>query len=69
VMEHALVALITTAGLTGQPLALYYAFAAPPPRDRIQPYYFTGMIADQRDHPLPRHPGLHGRRVEFAALH
>ena len=69
VMEHALVALITTAGLTGQPLALYYAFAAPPPRDRIQPYYFTGTIVDERDHPLPQHPGLRGRRVEFAALH
>jgi mannose/cellobiose epimerase-like protein (N-acyl-D-glucosamine 2-epimerase family) len=68
VMEHALVALITTAGLTGQPLALYFAFATPPPRDRIRPYYFTGTIADERDHPLPLHPGLHGRRVEFTAL-
>jgi mannose/cellobiose epimerase-like protein (N-acyl-D-glucosamine 2-epimerase family) len=69
VMEHALVALITTAGLTGQRLALYYAFAAAPPRARIQPYYFTGAIAGERDHPLPDHPGLHGRRVEFEALH
>jgi mannose/cellobiose epimerase-like protein (N-acyl-D-glucosamine 2-epimerase family) len=68
-MEHALVALITTAGLTGQSLSLYYAFVKPPPRARIQPYYFTGTIADDRDHPLPRHPGLHGRRVEFRALH
>jgi mannose/cellobiose epimerase-like protein (N-acyl-D-glucosamine 2-epimerase family) len=69
VMEHALVALITTAGLTGQRLALYYAFAKQPPRERIQPYYFAGAIADERDHPLPRHPGLHGRRVEFTDLH
>jgi hypothetical protein len=68
-MEHALVALITTAGLTGQRLALYYAFAAAPPRARIQPCYFTGAIAGERDHPLPSHPGLHGRRVEFEALH
>jgi hypothetical protein len=68
VMEHALVALITTAGLTGQRLALYYAFAAAPPRARIQPYYFTGAIAGERDHPLPNHPGLHGRRVEFEAV-
>jgi mannose/cellobiose epimerase-like protein (N-acyl-D-glucosamine 2-epimerase family) len=68
VMEHALVALITTAGLTGQRLALYYAFATVPPRARIQPYYFTGAIAGERDHPLPHHPGLHGRRVEFEAL-
>ena len=69
VMEHALVAMITTAGLTGQPLPLYYAFVKPPPRARIQPYYFTGTISDERDHPLPQHPGLHGRRVEFRALH
>ena len=68
VMEHALVALITTASLTGQPLVLYYAFATPPPRDRIQPYYFAGTMRDERDHPLPQHPGLHGRRVEFTAL-
>jgi mannose/cellobiose epimerase-like protein (N-acyl-D-glucosamine 2-epimerase family) len=68
VMEHALVALITTAGLTGQHLPLYYAFVRPPPRDRIQPYYFHGTIADERDHPLPQHPTLHGRRVEFTEL-
>jgi mannose/cellobiose epimerase-like protein (N-acyl-D-glucosamine 2-epimerase family) len=68
VMEHALVALITTAGLTGQNLPLYYAFVKPPPRPRIQPYYFSGTIADERDHPLPQHPGLHGRRIEFREL-
>ncbi|HEX2688756.1 MAG TPA: hypothetical protein VHN14_19170 [Kofleriaceae bacterium] len=68
-MEHALVALITTAGLTGQDLALYYAFVKTPPRERIQPYYFRGTIAGERDHPLPQHPGFHGRRVEFRALH
>jgi mannose/cellobiose epimerase-like protein (N-acyl-D-glucosamine 2-epimerase family) len=67
-MEHALVALITTAGLTGQALPLYYAFVKVPPRQRIQPYYFAGTIADERDHPLPQHPGLHGRRVEFREL-
>lgn len=67
-MEHALVALITTAGLTGQNLPLYYAFVKPPPRPRIQPYYFRGTIADDRDHPLPHHPGLRGRRVEFRDL-
>jgi mannose/cellobiose epimerase-like protein (N-acyl-D-glucosamine 2-epimerase family) len=67
-MEHALVALITTAGLTGQDLALYYAFVKTPPRQRIQPYYFTGTIIDERDHPLPQHPAFHGRRVEFREL-
>ncbi|HEX4422357.1 MAG TPA: AGE family epimerase/isomerase [Kofleriaceae bacterium] len=67
-MEHALVALITTAGLTGQPLPLYYAFVRPPARDRIQPYYFSGTIAGEREHPLPQHPGFHGRRVEFREL-
>jgi hypothetical protein len=67
-MEHALVALITTAGLTGQRLPLYYAFVTAPPPARIQPYYFRGAITDERDHPLPGHPGLHGRRVEFTEL-
>ena len=68
-MNFSLVALITTAGLTGQRLALYYAFARQPPRERIQPYYFRGTISDERDHPLPQHPGLRGRRVEFGDLH
>ena len=57
-----------TAGLTGQHLPLYYAFVNEPPRARIQPYYFRGTIADERDHPLPQHPGLHGKRVEFAGI-
>lgn len=69
--EHALIALITTAGLTRQPLPLYYAFAgaAPPAPARIQPYYFRGRIASRRDHPLPAHPGLRGTVVEFADIH
>lgn len=65
VMEHAMVSMITTAGLTGQALPLYYAFVAEPPRDRIQPYYFHGVIAEDKSHPLPHHPSLHGRRVVF----
>jgi mannose/cellobiose epimerase-like protein (N-acyl-D-glucosamine 2-epimerase family) len=66
--EHALVALITTAGLTGQALPLYYAFVKEPAPGRIQPYYFRGVIADQREHLLPQHPSLHGVRVEFREL-
>jgi mannose/cellobiose epimerase-like protein (N-acyl-D-glucosamine 2-epimerase family) len=66
--EHALVALITTAGLTGQRLPLYFAFARPPAAARIQPYYFRGSIASRRDHPLPAHPGLRGTVVEFAEI-
>jgi mannose/cellobiose epimerase-like protein (N-acyl-D-glucosamine 2-epimerase family) len=66
--EHALVALITTAGLTGQRLPLYFAFAAPPAASRIQPYYFRADIASRRDHPLPAHPGLRGTIVEFTDL-
>jgi mannose/cellobiose epimerase-like protein (N-acyl-D-glucosamine 2-epimerase family) len=68
VMEHALVAMITTAGLTGQDLPLYYAFVTPPPRARIQPYYFHGTIVNEADLALPHHPALHGRRVEFRDL-
>ncbi len=66
--EHALIALITTAGLTGQRLPLYFAFAAPPAAARIQPYYFRARIAARRDHPLPDHPGLRGTVVEFAEI-
>jgi mannose/cellobiose epimerase-like protein (N-acyl-D-glucosamine 2-epimerase family) len=68
-MEHALVAMITTAGLTGQRLPLYYAFVKVPPRARIQPYYFSAAIADDREHPLPQHPTLHGHEVVFRDLH
>jgi mannose/cellobiose epimerase-like protein (N-acyl-D-glucosamine 2-epimerase family) len=66
--EHALIALVTTAGLTGQHLPLYFAFASPPAASRIQPYYFRADIAARRDHPLPAHPGLHGTVVEFANI-
>jgi mannose/cellobiose epimerase-like protein (N-acyl-D-glucosamine 2-epimerase family) len=66
--EHALVALITTAGLTGQRLPLYFAFVRPPDASRIQPYYFRARIAARRDHPLPGHPGLRGTAVEFADI-
>ena len=67
-MEHALVAMITTAGLTGQRLTLYYAFVKDPPAARIQPYYFSGTIADDKAHPLPQHPTLHGHKVVFRDL-
>lgn len=66
--EHALVSLITTAGLTGQRLPLYYAFVVAPPRQLIQPYYFSGVITDEREHPLPGHPTLQGKRIEFGEL-
>lgn len=66
--EHALIALITTASLTAQRLPLYYAFAKPPAAERIQPYYFRGTIANDKSHPLPSHPGLAGRRIEFTDL-
>jgi mannose/cellobiose epimerase-like protein (N-acyl-D-glucosamine 2-epimerase family) len=67
--EHALVALITTAGLTGQSLPLYYAFVKEPSPARLQPYYFRATIANQRPHPLPQHPQWIGRRVEYRQIH
>lgn len=66
--EHALVALITTAGLTGRRLPLYFAFVRPPDARRIQPYYFRAEIASRRAHPLPAHPRLRGEAVEFAEI-
>ena len=67
-MEHALIAMITTAGLTGEPMTLYYAFRQPPPRARIRPYIFQGTIAEDTAHPLPSLPAHHGRRVVFRDL-
>lgn len=66
--EHALVALITTAGLRGERLPLYFAFAAPPARDRIQPYFYRGDLVDEKPHPLPALPNLRGLRVELAGV-
>jgi hypothetical protein len=42
--EHALVGYITCQAVRGEPVRLYYAFANEPPRDSIQPYFFTGTI-------------------------
>lgn len=67
-MEHALIAMITTAGLTGEPLTLYYAFRQVPARARIQPYIFHGTIAADTAHPLPSLPAHHGRRIVFRDL-
>ena len=67
-MEHALVALLTTAGLTGQPISLYYAFETEPPDDRIQPYFFAGTIATKERVPLANAPGLRGTKVTFHSV-
>ncbi len=67
-MEHALVALITTAGLTGRELPLYYAFKKPPPEAKIQPYLFGGTITSQQTLSLPGHPDLAGAQVVFDSI-
>jgi mannose/cellobiose epimerase-like protein (N-acyl-D-glucosamine 2-epimerase family) len=64
-MEHALVAMITTAGLRGQPLALHFAFAQRPAPDRIQPYLFHARIAEETPVPLPGLGDLQGTRIVF----
>jgi mannose/cellobiose epimerase-like protein (N-acyl-D-glucosamine 2-epimerase family) len=66
--EHALVALITTAGLTGQRLPLYFALAVPTADARLQPYYFRGRAVARRAHPLPGHADLRGVAIELADL-
>ncbi|HET8550043.1 MAG TPA: hypothetical protein VFL57_18665, partial [Bryobacteraceae bacterium] len=43
-LEHALVAYITTRQLRGEPVTLFYAFASPPARELIRPYFFTGTV-------------------------
>lgn len=67
-LEHALVAVITAAGLAERPLALFYAFATRPPAAKIRPYLFDGTIAAERPLPLPGHPDLEGVRVTFRAI-
>ncbi len=64
-MEHALVAAITSAGLTGRPIALHYAFATRPSADRIRPYLFDATVAAEEPLPLSSHPDLEGLRVTF----
>ncbi|HEU4406987.1 MAG TPA: hypothetical protein VFS43_17090 [Polyangiaceae bacterium] len=69
--EHALVALLTTAGLQRRPVELHYAFRRAPERDRIRPYLFRGTIAASSPEPLPASPefaGLSGLRVTFRDL-
>lgn len=66
--EHALVALLTTAGLTGQDVTLYYAFAPKSAPRVIQPYYFDGTIVEREHVPLPGHADLHGVRVTFQSI-
>lgn len=73
-LEHALVAMITTAGLTGEPLVLYYAFREPLDGKRgqpgpVQPYVFRGTVAGDTPHPLRSMPGFRGRRVVFRDIH
>jgi mannose/cellobiose epimerase-like protein (N-acyl-D-glucosamine 2-epimerase family) len=68
-MEHALVALITTAALRGEPLALHFAFRQRPAAARIQPYLFQGRIAQETPISLPGLPGdLQGVRIVFRDL-
>jgi hypothetical protein len=31
-------------------------------------YLFSGEIVDEREHPLPQHPGWRGKRIEFSQL-
>jgi mannose/cellobiose epimerase-like protein (N-acyl-D-glucosamine 2-epimerase family) len=68
-MEHALVAMITTAGLRNQPLALHFAFKQRPAPDRIQPYLFRGAIAEETPEktaaPLPGLGDLQLTRIVF----
>ncbi|HEU4538648.1 MAG TPA: hypothetical protein VFS00_31220, partial [Polyangiaceae bacterium] len=69
--EHALVALLTTAGLQGRPVELHYAFRRPPERDRLRPYLLRGTVVASTPEPLPAAPefaGLTGTRVMFRDL-
>lgn len=66
--EHALVALLTTAGLRGEPVTLFYAFAREPVRAHVQPYYFRGEVLAERDHALVGALGLRGKAVTFSTV-
>ncbi|MEM9494229.1 MAG: hypothetical protein AAGC55_34100, partial [Myxococcota bacterium] len=66
--EHALIALITTAALTGQQVTLHYAFAREPAPLSIQPYFFRGDITGRESVALPDHSDLRGVRVRFGNL-
>ena len=66
--EHGLVSLLTTAGLTGQKQALYFAFKQAPEPGGVHPYLLEGTIVAQEDVALPGHADLRGVRVVFEGI-
>jgi mannose/cellobiose epimerase-like protein (N-acyl-D-glucosamine 2-epimerase family) len=66
--EHALVSYLTSQELHGKPATLHFAFAAPPPREELRPYFFAGEPASVEESALASHPALKHLAVAFRRL-
>lgn len=66
--EHALVSYLTSQELHGRPATLHFAFAAPPPREELRPYFFAGEPVSVEDGPLGSRPDLTHVKVSFRRI-
>ena len=66
--EHALVSYLTSQELHGKPATLHFAFAAPPPREELRPYFFAGEPVSVEESGLESRPDLKHVTVAFRRL-
>jgi mannose/cellobiose epimerase-like protein (N-acyl-D-glucosamine 2-epimerase family) len=66
--EHALVSYLTSQELHGKPATLHFAFAVPPPREELRPYFFAGEPASVEERALASRPELKHLAVAFRRL-
>lgn len=67
--EHCLVGYVTSAGRRGEKLLLYYAFAAMPRPELVQPYYFNATVDTCENIGEGPVPGTRIQRVTFSHVH
>lgn len=66
--EHALVSYLTSQELHGRPATLHFAFASPPPREELRPYFFAGEAVAVEDGPPGSRPELRHVKVSFRGI-
>lgn len=66
--EHALVSYLAARELHGKPATLHFAFAAPPPREELRPYFFSGEPVSVEEGGLESRPGLRHVKVSFRRI-
>ena len=66
--EHALVGYITMQQLQERPVSLYYAFSKVPDKSLIEPYFYSGKVADIVPHQGAGSPGMKTYEVIFTDI-